>query len=145
MENCSWCTWEGGLLRFRRALVQHRVAILTLVSRHDFASQLVRQGLHPIADAQDRQSARGGFQDPTWHQRGAGIVYAGWTARQDDPFGIDVLNRFPGGICWHDLGVNLELPNSAGDQVAVLRAKIDNYDTFGNGFRPSIRRKSFTF
>ena len=41
--------------------MQHGGAVFLLVPRLHFAAQLVDQGLHPVANTQDRQPA---FKDP---------------------------------------------------------------------------------
>ena len=107
-------------------LVQGGVAELLLGAPGDGAAQLVHQGLHAVADAQHRQLP---LKHPVRDERRAVLVHAGRSPGQDDALGVDAFHLFPriGGV--GNLGVDLQLPDPAGDEVAVLGAEVDDGDT----------------
>ena len=104
-------------------LVQGGVAELLLGAPGHRASQLVDQRLHAVADAQHRQLP---FEDPVWDHRRAILVDTGRTAREDDALGVDPLNLLPRVRGVGNLGVDLQLADAAGNEMAVLRAEVDD-------------------
>ena len=120
--------------RIGGVLVKDCVAILGPGRRGDLASQLVDHHLHSVADTQDREST---VVDPGRRQWGAGLVDARGSAREDYALEVHRRHRFPGGIVWNNLAVDLALANAASDQSAVLGAEIDYDDglSFDRGSR----------
>ena len=105
--------------------MQGGVAELLLGAAGHRAAQLVHQRLHAVADAQHRQLP---LKHPVRDERRAVLVHAGRSAGEDDALGVDALHLFPrvGGV--GNLGVDLQLPDPAGDEVAVLGAEVDDGD-----------------
>ena len=99
-----------------------RTVFLRLAWNH-LSAQLVNQGLHAVTDTQHRQIT---FKDPVGDPGGAGVVNAGRTAGEDNALGVDVPDRLPSAGSGKDLGIYFEISDAASDQVAVLRAEVDN-------------------
>ena len=113
--------------------MKHRRAVLLLVPWGHPPAQLMHQGLHTVADAQQRQPP---FKHPIGDQRGPIGVHAGGAARQDDALGVHVADRLP--VVGHRgyLGVDFQLPHAPGDQVAILGTEIDYDDAFVDRLLP---------
>ena len=73
-------------------LVQDRVAKLLFGPRGYLAAKLMHQGLHAVADAQDRQMA---LEDPIRYPGSPFFIHAGGTAGEDHTLGIEVFYRVP--------------------------------------------------
>ena len=114
----------------RVALVadQVGVAVLAHVAGNYGSAQLVDQRLHPVADAEHGQA---GVDYPLLDGRRAGVVHAGRAAGQDDATSVQVRDCILRRRCRDDFGIYLQLPDASGDEVGVLRAKVDN----DHGFR----------
>ena len=74
-------------------LVKRGGAILLLQPRDDRTPELVHQRLHPVTNAQDRQSL---LEDPIGNRGGSRIVNAGGTTGEDNALGLNVAHRLPG-------------------------------------------------
>ena len=109
----------------RAVLVQGGVAKFLLGASRYRAAQLMHQRLHAVADAQHRQFS---LKDPVGDQRGAILIDARGPTRKNDALGIDPLYFLPRVGRVGDLGINLQLPDAPGDQVAVLGTKVDDGD-----------------
>ena len=107
-------------------LVQRGVSELLYHAPGHRPTQLVHHRLHAVADAQHRQPS---LEHPVWDQRRAVLVDAGRATGQDDALGVDPLDFLPGVGGIGDLGVDLQFPDAAGDQVAVLGAEVNDGDT----------------
>ena len=66
------------------------------------------------------------LRERTAFSRSAGVVNTGRAAGEDNALGVDVPDRLPGAGSGKDLGIYFEFSDAAGDQVAVLRAEVDN-------------------
>ena len=89
----------------------------------DRAAKIAGDQLHAIADAEHRQSR---FPDPVRQLRSAFFVDAGWSARENQPFWLKRLYAVPRDIEGHKLAVDIGFPHPAGNQLAVLGAKIEH-------------------
>ena len=103
--------------------MKHRRAVLLLLARHDLAAQLVDQGLQPIADPKYGYLL---FEYPGRDLRGAIGVNAGRATGKDHAPGIKVLHRLPGCGSPDDFGVDIEIADSARNEVSVLRPEVDD-------------------
>jgi hypothetical protein len=85
----------------------------------------IAHGLHPVADAQERDARREQALVGQWR---VVVVDARGTAREDETLvagGEDVTDRLR---ARDDLGVDAQLADSAGDQLRVLAAEIEDAD-----------------
>ena len=84
-------------------------------------AQRLAQGLHPVADAQDRdaqvQNGRIEFGSP-------GIVNTGGTATEDDPLGSQFSDAGGCQVVADQAAKHPVLPHAPGDELGVLRAEI---------------------
>jgi hypothetical protein len=100
---------------------QDRGAILSLGSFADAAAQPVSHELLPVANAEHRGTAS---ENSGIHLGALGIVDAGRPAGNDDAATTgEVGGR---SIAGADLGINTEITYLAGDQMAVLAARVEN-------------------
>ena len=102
------------------------IAKLPSVPRFDLATELLRHGLHAIANAQHRDAQ---FK----HRIGCPVVHfvhTGVAARQDDALEVAVF-----GVCVHpvvaditgmDFAIHMGLAYAASNQLSNLRAEIKN-------------------
>ena len=90
------------------------------------AAQEVRHQLLPVANAQHRNS---GIEQRRIDGRAAGIVNAGRTAGDDDPFASCQLGggRFAGS----HFRVNAEFADLTGDEMTVLSSGVEDGDLGG--------------
>src|SRR5439155_4422080 len=91
----------------------------------DFTAELVREQLHAVADAED------GFtrvQHVAWHQRRAGRVHAGGAAGQDEAPGPQRPHALLGRIVRDQLAIHMVLAHAPRNELAVLRAEVDDRD-----------------
>ena len=119
--------------------MKHRGAVLLLLARHDLASQLVDQCLQPVANPQDWDML---FEDPGRDQRSAVGVNAGGATGKDHTAGIEVPHRLPGGGGPDNFGVDVEIPDSAGDKVGVLGPEVDDGDPLANALGSSTGHRT---
>src|SRR5581483_8351446 len=125
---------------------QLRVAVLAPVRQAHFAAKLKGHELLSIADAQHRHALR--------IERGVGVgsallIDAGRPARQDEAARLAGHQCLDRRIERHDLAVDVALAHAPGDQLGVLRAKIQNEDEFARrfgircGFKSGIEGHTF--
>jgi hypothetical protein len=109
------------------AHVELRLAILAARTGAHDAAELARHQLHPVADAEDRQTAvvHGGV-----HRRRIGFIAGGGTSGEDDTEWFALQYLLQRSVIGHDLTVNFALPDTAGDQLGVLRSEIQDNDIF---------------
>src|SRR5438874_12787277 len=60
------------------------------------------------------------------HQRRIGRIDAGWATREDEAFGSQPLNAFPRRIMRDQFAIYVVLAYPSCDELAVLRAKVDD-------------------
>src|SRR5690606_21144172 len=58
--------------------------------------------------------------------RRALLVDARRTAREDDGLGVELLDLFPRAVMRDELAENPDLPDAAGDELAVLRSEVED-------------------
>src|ERR1700730_15208526 len=97
--------------------------VLALLSGPHVATEKARNELLAVADS---ENGLGTVENPGVDAGASRIVYAGGAAGNDEPLAACELSS--GSVTWPDLGVNAELTYLAGDQVAVLTARIENGD-----------------
>ena len=102
-------------------------AEFAVVGRRDHSAKLVRHRLLAVADRQDRQA---GIEEVLRRARAVFPHHRRRTARQDDPLGLQPLERFVGGIERRDLAIDAGLAHAARDQLRHLAAEIDDEDGF---------------
>ncbi|GBD11036.1 Putative threonylcarbamoyl-AMP synthase [bacterium HR23] len=94
------------------------------------ASQLVGQGLHPVADAQH-------WHPPLQHIGGdkgrPRLVDAGRPSREDEAFDVQVAEGIRGGIVRVDFAVDPALPHPPGDEASVLGPEVEHHDGLTHG------------
>src|SRR5690606_507102 len=93
------------------------------VSRLVSAAKGLGEELHAVADAERRQV----FLDhPVRELRRALLVDARRTAGEDDRPGVELLDLFPRAVMRDELAENANLPDAAGDELAVLRSEVED-------------------
>jgi len=109
--------------------------VLTLVTRRHLAAELVRYGLHAIADTKHRQPL---LKYVVRSKRGAGSVYARRPAGQNESLGVKGSDSLPGGIARENLTIHMALADSPGDEHAVLGTEIEDDDGLPAGDRSRL-------
>ncbi len=102
-----------------------RRPIFAVRRRGNPPTQGMGQGLHAVADTQHRQSA---FQQVGQHIRRAGSINRVWPAGKNEAFRVKGQDFFRRSIPGKKLAVYMRFAHAAGDQLAVLRTKIENRD-----------------
>src|SRR5687767_11977888 len=102
-------------------------AELATLGRLNFAAERLTSQLHPVADAQDR-NAEG--EDCRVALGSAGLVDAGRTARKDQPPRLQFRHAGRREIVTHDLAEDVLLAHSPRNQLAVLRAEVEDQNAF---------------
>src|SRR5262245_25729266 len=88
----------------------------------------MRHQLQPIADSQNRTS---GVANQIWlRMRRAIIVDGGRSARENQALWIAPVNFFSRSIEGQNLAIHSGFTNAAGDQLSVLRSKVQYDDCF---------------
>ena len=105
--------------------MKHAGPVLAPFAKFDLAPEMMGHELHPVADAEDRNSERKNL----WiRMRCAFVVNARRSPRKDNAFrrqGCD----FPGrDIELDDLRIDLAFPDTPGDDLGVLRSEIEDQD-----------------
>jgi hypothetical protein len=85
------------------------------------------QHLHAIANSKDGQTAFVYIERSQW---GAFLVDAGRATGEDESFRLESRDSLPGGIVGDELTIDVAFANSAGDEVAILGAEIDDGNCF---------------
>ncbi len=116
---------QAGEDRVRPVDPELRLSELPLCARNHCSPELPSHELHSITDAQDRQTQ---FIQRRVDQRRSGCVDAVRAARKHDPPrlpGQDLIQRRR---IRQQLAVHAALADTAGDQLAILGAKIEDED-----------------
>ncbi len=104
-------------------------------------AQVVSQELHPVADAQHRQLA---LQHVSGQLGGIRFVHTAWPAAEDKTARVDGQHLFCRGIVAKELAIDLGLAHAPGDELAVLRPKIEDGQRLA-GWRRAITRLAARF
>ncbi len=91
------------------------------------APQCLTGQVQPVADAQDRQPKAENFGVALGRAR---LVHAGRAARKDNPPRGQFADPLGRDVVADDLAIDLLLPHPPGDQLRILRAKIQDQDFF---------------
>jgi hypothetical protein len=106
-----------------------RKAELALVAAFDLAAELVRHGLHAVADAQHRHAQ---FEHRLRALVGGFFVHAGVAAGKDDALEVAVggvfAHPFVADVAGMHFGKHMGFAHAAGDQLRDLRAEIEDED-----------------
>ena len=114
--------------RILRDQLDLRVAELARVGGLGGAAQLRGQGLHAVADAQDRQA---GVEHLLRRLGRAGERGRFRAARQDDALGAELRDLGRIVVPGPDLAIHADLADAARDQLRVLRAEVEDQDLVG--------------
>lgn len=105
-----------------------RIAELLVIGGFHPAAQLARHGLHAVADAEYRHAGlEDGLGDPRAVVHRHGLRPAG----EDKTGRTEIADRRLRGVPGVDLAVYPRLAHTAGDQLSVLGAEIENEDAMG--------------
>ena len=104
---------------------QRAFAVFTLLSRLDFAAQILRQQLHPVADAEHGEAE---FEERAIGQRRRLGIHARRAARQDDALGFERRDLRGGNVVAQDDRIDVALADAPRNDLRVLRAKIQDDD-----------------
>jgi len=114
--------------------------ILAGMSGVDLASQVVGDQLHAVADAEHRDT---GAERLRVELRRVRVVDAGGPAAEDQARGLAPLQLLPGRRAWNELAVDVRFADAARDQLAELRAIVEDEDGLltrpGRGLNPPGR------
>ena len=102
-----------------------RVAELTVIGAGDAAAELLRHGLHAVADAQHRDA---GFKHGLRRLRWLRIRHGLRPARQDDAARAEGANVGVAHVPGMDLAVDAAFADTARDQLRVLGPEIEDQD-----------------
>ena len=92
---------------------------------HHLAAQLLRHGLHAVANTQHRNTK---LEDYLRSARRIAIGDRIWAAGQDNPLGSIVTDEFFGNIVRMNFAEHLGFADASGDQLGNLGAEIENKD-----------------
>src|SRR5262245_63611827 len=110
--------------------VDVRPAIFAAGCREHLCPEHLAGQLHAVADAQDRDAER---EQVGITARRSRLVDTGGTARKDDSAGLQ-LGDAPGWqVVPNHLAEDILLTDAPGDQLPVLRAKVENENSFALG------------
>ena len=101
-----------------------RGSVLAVVGGFNRTTQAVPQQLHAIADAQHRDAR---FQHGGWQLGRAVVVDAGGSAGKNDSAQVGYAQRV-GLVAGGEDGSDPKFSHAAGDQLAVLGAKVEHHD-----------------
>ena len=113
---------------------QRRRAVLGVIEFYEFRADMTRNQLHAVANAQQRQATAQNLRVEVGravYQRALG------TTRENDCDGIARRKLRPRDVVGHDLAINAELARTTRNELAILRAEIEDEDR--GGHRPPIR------
>ncbi len=113
--------------------VQPRLAELFQRRRRDFAAQIMRHRLHPVADAQNGQAE---VIDSFVYLRRPLVIDRRRPAGEDQPDRIPRLNDFQRRVIGQNLAVDMALADAPGDELRVLRAEVQHQHQFAAASRP---------
>src|SRR5260370_33860834 len=89
----------------------------------DFATQVVGDELHPVADAEHRNAGAQGFWVDLWR---TGFVDARRAPAQDQADWLALLQLRPWRCPGHQLAVDVRLAHATRDQLAELGPEVEN-------------------
>ena len=101
------------------------VAELAFARTFDLAAQLLRHGLHAVADAQNRYAE---LEHALRRAPVLGLVNRVRTARKDDAPGLEFADERLADIERVQLAIHLLFAHAAGNQLRDLRAEIEDED-----------------
>ena len=106
-------------------------AILPVARRRQhLGAEQVTGKLHAVADAQDGDAK---IKESGVAMRGARRVNAGGSAGEDQALGMQFSDAGRRQVVAHDLAEDVLLAHPPGDQLGVLRAEVEDEDTFTFG------------
>src|ERR1051325_4588477 len=91
--------------------------------RLDPAAELLRHGLHAVADAEHRHTR---FESGARGFPGRLLVRRHVAAGEDDAAGAEAAHEIIGDVVGMDLAVDLGFPDAPRDQLRVLRSEIQD-------------------
>src|SRR5699024_4607592 len=118
---------QVGEQRAGRIQVHQGLAVLPLGRLADMAAQHVHHQLAAVADAQDRHAPGVDFRVDGG---GIGQVGAVGAAGEDDALGVPGLDLCQVGFVGINLAIDVAFPDTAGDELVILAAEIENDDGF---------------
>mmetsp|Transcript_1267 Transcript_1267/g.2080 ORF Transcript_1267/g.2080 Transcript_1267/m.2080 type:complete len:350 (-) Transcript_1267:98-1147(-) len=103
------------------------IAKLLLLARHDFPTELVARFLEPIADSKNRKAKVRQIALDVWRIL---LVHRCWSAGQNEAFELcpGCLELEDIGVTGKELGVDPAFAQPAGNEMGVLRSKVQNGD-----------------
>jgi hypothetical protein len=118
--------------------MEGRVSVFPLVPPDDLPAQLLRHGVHAVADPEHWNPA---FEHVAWSEGGSRVIDTGRAAGKDEALGTECGDLGPWGVVGHYFAVYLALAHPPGDEHAVLGAKVEDDDsvTLGAGGRSLLR------
>jgi len=104
------------------------VAVFAPWGRQHLAAEVMDDEMEAVADTENR----GAEFEKLWIGRwGVGVINGRGAAGEDDAERLMLLNFGEGDGAGQDYGEDVELANAAGDELGVLRAKIEDDDCLG--------------
>ncbi len=108
--------------------------VLALVGFFHAPTQMVREELHSVTDAEDRQIE---IKQKIGQRGRAGIVDTVGSAGQDDAARIAFGKCLARNIVRQDFGIDLQLANAPRDELRILRTEIEDRNRIGHTAPPS--------
>ena len=112
----------------RRADGDLRVAELAMIGRRDAATELLRHGLHAVADAEHRHA---GLEHRRGRARRLGVGHRLGAAGEDDAARAERADVGVAHVPGVDLAVDARLAHAARDELRVLGAEVEDQDPVG--------------
>jgi hypothetical protein len=106
--------------------IQVRATVFAAVGWLDLSAEFPRDPLHAVADSQDRDTES---EDAGIALGGLFVVDGAWTAGKDDAGGLEFFQGFQGRGTGKNGGEDLLFANAPGDELGVLTAEIEHYDS----------------
>ena len=123
----------------RRDARDFGIAEFAVIAGQHAAAQLLRHGLHAVADAEHRHA------ELEHRLRRARRLLVGdrlGAAREDDALGLPLADVVVGDVPGQDLAIDAELAHAAGDQLGVLRAEVEDQDARGVDVGLGVRHRT---
>src|SRR5882762_5967830 len=102
-----------------------RIAEIAHAPGFDPPAELLRQGLHAVADAQDRHAM---LEHRLRRPAGRFLVGRHMAAGEDDALGAEITHEGVGYVVRVDLAIDLGFPDPPGDQLRVFRTEVEDQD-----------------
>jgi hypothetical protein len=123
--------WGHAFQKLALSYLPHRrQAVLAAIRRLDATATEIAQELKTITDSQDRNSQ---FENLGSAMRGSFLIDGARATRQNYSLGFDLADSFRRNTEWMDFAIHPQLANSPGNQLCILRSKIENEDGFKIG------------